>query len=528
MSDTPDVPKACQNCPSFLKKEEVSSFFRKSVGAPMCATYGHVIGKPGLKPAGEKAIGEALAESCPSYGNPKPATAPERPNLQVAIGDPEVITAGFPDETERAKVSSCLGCRNYVSDRAVAADLGWPAGMCAAQGRLILSHRTSLEARNCDWRNPGENRDSTDGIILKPMYEDAFGVGASPVVTLLKNIGQVIEPTTYESDREVQDDEQEMGIRAWRKINDPKGSGRFTWLPIFRTDFFEPTEQAKIPRTGDDEAPEHYVDHLGAVYKVAVLMQELDETPALWGQAGTGKTELFRHLAWLMHMPFDRISITESSEVDDLIGKFVAITDPETKMTVTKFIYGRIPKRWQKPGVLLLDEPNTGPDAVWQRVRPLTDNSKQMVLDENESEHIERHVSCYFGMAMNPAWDVRNIGARPLADADGNRLAHIQMTLPPEELEKAILRQRCLADDYEITDETLAKIMAIAKDIRQASDDDTLQISWGIRPQIKVARATKWFDPIECYQIAVTDSLEPEQAAFVLQVVRDHTPDPDA
>jgi len=519
------VPLSCKNCPSFLKTEETPGFFKKSVGAPMCAKFGHVLGKPGLKAAAEDAICSSFAEGCSEYGKPRPGTAPERPALQVSVGDPTVMLEGMPSESDRARVSSCLGCKNFVSDRAVASDMGWPAGLCAATGRLILQNRTGIEAKNCDWRSPGEPRNTTTGIFLKPVYEDAFGLAADPVARFIKDRGKPItDPTDYASDREVTGDDAEQGIRAWRKISDPHGSGKFTHLPIFRTDFFEPIEAAKIPRTGDDEHPEWYIDHNGAVYKAAILMQELDETPALWGPAGVGKTEFARHLAWLMHLPFDRISITETSEVDDLAGKFVAEADPSTGSTVTRFVYGRVVKRWGRPGILLLDEPNTGPDAVWQFVRPLTDNSKQLVIDQNEGERITRHDSCYLLMAMNPAWDVRNVGARPLADADGNRLAHVMFELPPEPLERAILQQRCEADEYELEASTLDTIMKIATDVRRASDDGTLPISWGIRPQIKVARASKWFDLLTCYRLAVTDSLEPEQAAFVLQVVKDYVP----
>lgn len=515
----------CKNCPAFLRTEEVPGFFKKSVGAPMCARFGHVLGKPGLKPAAEDAICESFAEECSSYGEPRPTAAPERPSLQVSVGDPTVIIAGMAPESERMKVTSCLGCKNFVTDRAVATDLGWPTGLCAATGRLILQHRTALEAKNCDWRNPGESRTTTTGVLLKPVYEDAFGLTADPVARFLKDKGKpVVDPTAYPTDREVTADEAADGIRAWRKVSDPTGSGKHTFIPIFRTDYFDPVEQAKIPRTGDDEHPEWYVDHNGAVYKAAVLMQELDETPALWGPAGVGKTEFGRHLAWLMHLPFDRISITETSEVDDLAGKFVAEADPTSGSTVTRFVYGRIVKRWGKPGVLLLDEPNTGPDAVWQFVRPLTDNSKQLVIDQNEGERISRNNSCYLLMAMNPAWDVRNVGARPLADADGNRLAHVLFNLPPEPLERAILIQRCEADDYKIDNQTMDTIMSIAADVRRASDDGTLPISWGIRPQIKVARATKWFDLMSCYRLAVVDSLEPEQAAFVLEIVKSYVP----
>lgn len=517
------VSKSCRTCPALLSAEESTSFFRKSVGAPMCARFGHVLGKPGAKPIQEERLMENFASKCPSFGEPRPVQAPERPSLHVAIGDPQVMLAGSSSEDDKKAVTSCLGCKNFVRDSGVAADLGWPTGLCAANGRLILPHRTSVEARDCDYRSPGTPRPNTNGVLLRPEYEDAFGLSTDPVAMFMKNKNKpIVDPTDYKTDKEVDASDAEAGIRAWRKVMVDLERGTHTYLPIFRTDFFDPIEAAKIPRTGDDEHPEWYIDHNNAVGKVAVLWRELDETPALWGPAGVGKTEFFRHLAWLMHLPFDRISITDTTEVDDLAGKWTAVTDPASNQTVTKFAYGRVVNRWQKPGVLLLDEPNVGPDAVWQFVRPLTDNSKQLVLDQNEGERMTRHLDCYLGMAMNPAWDVRNVGARPISDADGNRLAHLAFTLPPEPLERAILTQRCGDDGYEIPTATMDSIMKIASEIRRASDLGTLPVSWGIRPQIKVARATKWFDLQSCYRLAVTDGLEPEAQQFVMQIVSDH------
>jgi MoxR-like ATPase len=108
---------------------------------------------------------------------------------------------------------------------------------------------------------------------------------------------------------------------------------------------------AQIPHTGDDEHPEDYRDHGLYVYKTAVLWTELDETPALWGQAGTGKTEFFRHMAWLMQLPFIRFSINGSTEVDELEGQ-----DAYTEGVGTHFEYGRFAKAWQSPCVIVVDE----------------------------------------------------------------------------------------------------------------------------------------------------------------------------
>lgn len=508
----------CTDCPSYLQPDETQQYFKKNIGAPMCARFGHVLGKPGLAPVGIRRIGEAFAADCHRAGEERPPTGPSNPKLLVSTGDPTIKMTGMPTDAERAQVSSCAGCKNYVEPGTVREEFGWGTGLCAATGRLILGNRLSVEAKNCDWRAPGASRQSTTGIFLSPTYEEAF-TAADPIKSFIARSGRpVVDPTEYETDKPVEDDDRAHGIRAWRRVDDPGGSDNHTFLPIFDTAFFDDAEQAKIPRTGDDEHPEWYVDHAGAVYKVAVLWRELDETPAVWGDAGTGKTELFRHLAWAMNLPFERISITARSEVEDLLGKWLASDGS------TYFQYGRIPKAWQKPCVFCMDEPNTGPDEVWQTIRPMTDNSKQLVLDQADGARVARNDDCYFGMAMNPAWDAKNVGANTLADADGNRLGHLFMPLPSAEIERAILRQRCEADGYAVTDETMNTVMSVASDLRALIDDESLTISWGIRPMIKVIRATRWFNTLEAFRIGVTDSLDPEQAQTVLDVVKTYVP----
>ena len=53
-------------------------------------------------------------------------------------------------------------------------------------------------------------------------------------------------------------------------IVDPDGSGNEAFLPVFDESFFTDAERRLIPRTGDDEHPEWYVDHQGLLYSLAV------------------------------------------------------------------------------------------------------------------------------------------------------------------------------------------------------------------------------------------------------------------
>lgn len=506
----------CSECPAFLRAEQTPSKFKKSVGAPMCGRFGHVLGKPGLAASQQDKLQRHFASTCGAFGQPLPPVPVEK-KLLVALPDPK-LRVDMRGTNEHNTSNSCSTCKNCIREDVVANELGWTASMCAAKGKLLLGGTLAAEAKECEYRAFGPVLASTSGIHLLPEYDDAFNLSVDPVRSYFKNKDNFTDPRDYVSDKPVTEDEHNAGIRAWREVKDPAGTGRVAYLPIYRHDgFFSPEEQAKVPQAGDDEHPELYVDHFGGTYLAAVAWTELDETPALWGEAGVGKTELYRYLAWLMQLPFERISITASTEIDELIGKM--LYNPERG---TYFEYGRLPLAWGKPCVLVIDEPNLGPLEVWQRIRPLTDNSKQMVIDENQREHLDRHDDCYFGVAMNPAWDARNIGANQIADADANRLFHVYVDLPPTSLEREIIRNRVAVDGWEITDAQLDMLINIAQDLRDLSKDGTLTMTWGIRPQIKVARALAWFDTVTAYRRAVGDFLEPRQQEALLDMVKAH------
>lgn len=511
-------PRTCQMCPSFLSEAEASlpNTFGRSVGAPRCARFGYVLGKPGAKTAQTNALHRAMAKNCSGYGRTRPTTM-EKHDTEVVFPDLNARKTEEDDPYRGAsRVSSCGGCVNLIRSDVVQRELGWTAGLCAAKGRLIPSTREIQEAQNCEYRSVGPNRTSTDGLLLLPHYELAFKSGDLTKKYFAEKDKQ-FDPREYPTDAEVTEKEAAQGIRAWRKIVDPVGGEKFILAPIFDNDHFSPEERAKIPKTGDKEHPEQYIDHNGAVYKVFVLWFALDETPALWGMAGIGKTELFRHCAWLMQLPFERFQITGSSELDELAGRTHFSSE-----TGTFFEYGRVSKAWTKKCVLDVDEYNIGMPDVQQFFRSMLDNSKQLVLDMNKGEPLDRNDYCFLGMTMNPAWDPRNVGANAIGEADGSRLLHIYMELPPEELEREILRNRVRVDGWEISDNQLDTIMGIARDVRSLSDATTISITWGIRPQIQVARALNWFDWISAYKIAAADYIEPEAREILLDAVRAH------
>jgi MoxR-like ATPase len=535
--------KSCVGCPSNLTTGQQGGVIGRSIGGPVCASKNIPLGRPGLN--NHNKTMQHFAKNCNlhgvevDFGN---GTAEKKPVLlQIAMPDPN---ARESDNWQAEPVSSCTGCHNYVPPRLVDRLTGWRAGWCRSSGSLLLEDRLTVYARDCTSRRYIKPEDRLNelgtstgnvNIILLPEYGPDFGLPKKVDPNKVHEINLITKPSDYNSDAQVKESHKAMGIRAFRRIEDPKAYGAPILIPIMdehgteivdgvARPVFTDDDRSRIPRSGSSENPEAYFDHNGAAYRILTMWLRLKLTPAVWGMAGTGKTELLRHLAWMMGMPFQRISITETSDLEDLFGKMRF-----SKEKGTYFQYGRVPNAWRRPNVLCLDEPNTGPAAVWQRIRPLTDDSKQLALDENEAEIIPQHRLCYLAMAMNPAWDVRNTGAFPLAAADGSRLMHIEMPLPPEDIETKILLETLKRDRWE-KDEAVrqvATLMRIAKELRDMSDTGAIPITWGIRDQKKVVRVRRFARWEDAFRMGVIDALEPQVRDLILNVVRSHDDEAD-
>lgn len=551
MTYTPDdgvKPKSCAGCDFFLgarNSDAQAAAYGGNVPFASCAKTGLFLGPTQTRitdhDARDKHL-ETTAESCSSYAETGRVRTIRRKTAGLSFGLQMTSEGTLDDIASRTAPSrtapswsppvysdsekNCSHCIFYSPDGGM--KLGVSTPVCLARGEVLPDTAQSSQktAANCQSYTHGQGRllssEDTEKLIgnitVTPGLSDfmeidlTYGYVIREIVEANKPF-EFVEPSTYPTDAEVTAEDAADGIRAWREIKDAQQK-RSVMIPIFDPEFFSDDERAKIPQSGSREHPELYQDHANNAYKIATLWFKMDETPILQGVPGTGKTEMYRYLAWMMQLPFERVSITRSSELDDLAGKML-FEDNETV-----FQKGRIPRAWGKPSVLCLDEPNVGPLEVWQFIRPLTDNSKQLVLDMNNGETVTRHKYCRMGMAINPSWDSRNIGAEPLADADSNRLAHIFVDFPTEAIERNIIKNNCKMEGYDLPNDTLDHIMGVALSLRDMSQSEDLPITWGIRQQVKVARASEYFDLEDCYKMAATDNLEPEVAEVVLNVVR--------
>jgi MoxR-like ATPase len=217
-------------------------------------------------------------------------------------------------------------------------------------------------------------------------------------------------------------------------------------------------------------------------------------------------------------MPLVRVTIQRSSDIDDIAGHVELVAKGD--VNITEFFNGRVTKSWMSECVLLIDEPNVGPDEIWQFLRSMFDNSRELLLDMDKGQRIARNDFCYPILAINPAWDAKYVGTNELNYADVSRLEHIYVNMPPEAIERDILIQWCQEVEYVPTAEDLDKVMDIAHQIRDLVAQGSLPISWNIREQIKVLQALKFFSLKRAYRLAITDALEPDTGQQITAIVQ--------
>jgi MoxR-like ATPase len=518
----PPGKRSCLTCPSAVSVSAQTGNFGAGIGTPACGKKMIPLAVPTADLEVQARQLTHHASGCDDYGKPWNGFAasaftdtyqfdiafPTPANQQT---DPDDEEDGDGPRVTPKRALNCTACVNFIPAVQVRSEFGFNAPMCAAKGALILEDRLADYTRGCPDNEAapvGADRADIKKIRLFPEFSRSFGV-VDPTAASKK--ARTVSPTEWITEAPVSDEDAANGIRAWRRIVDPEQTGPDVFLPIYHTEYFG-EDADLIPRVTGDDRPDLYVDYAGTVYKVAFTWRFLRMTPALWGMPGVGKTEVFRHMGYLMNSPYIRISFTGATEYDDVFGKMMY--DPERG---TYFHEGRLTQRITKPGIILLDEPNVASDVIWQSIRPLTDNARQLVIDAGvKNRAYQLHKNAFMGLAMNPAYDFRNVGTNPLGDADARRLLHLNVPMPPEPVEIAIINDHCRAlDGGELDVELMTKLMRVATDIRALSDDGSVNVTWGPANNIKVARLLRYLKPRTAFAMAVLDYLDPDARKLV-------------
>lgn len=532
-------PTSCTGCPSFIAADQVFSTLGISYGrgVAVCGSRGIPLGTARSTSEQTELIQRQIAEACPEAGDPPlpggfKQTAGTVGSTNVFIG---------PRRGEHREITNCGSCTYLLNPSQTSIKFGWQVPLCLAKGVLIPNRQAPHMAKRC---TIGRGRQAEYPAEIDVDSFTPFPVYGEQIVDDYKNRPArsswtpTPDPREFKTQLPVAAEDAAKGIRAWRLLQHPTLPTRKQplYLPVFDPEVFseDPEEMSRVPVVGsaqfDKYRPDLYRDYSNLLWRVAVNLLGLERTPVLIGHAGTGKTEFFAYLAYMMQLPFERISINRETEVADVMGYTSVEVDPTSQSSIMVWNDGTLPQRWTKPGVLVLDEPNTGPAALWQAIRPVMDTAAQLVIPDNKNKAYERDDWCMFGIAMNPDWDGRYIGTDPISEADGNRSGACWVDFPDEDIERDVIITKVNAQGFEITNGQLDTLMKIAAELRKLTDPDaggSLNVSVGLRIQTAVALYWQYVTLAEAYLFAIGDRLDPQQRQLVMSIVKNYA-DADA
>jgi hypothetical protein len=506
--------KSCADCPSFVPPEGTADLLNgRKVDVPWCRRYGKPLGLPGRD---NTPIFVREANVCRSYKRPLATKVVDAPNPVIFAGDDavrEAAAARVADGNVEPAFTSCMMCSNCVTQEAVNDRVGIPLPACRFHGKLIIS--PLKEVQTCQYRSKGAPQTDCD-LELLPQFAEVMNAPVKLRRSKASDKASGLRPDNLCS-LPVPEHEQDK-IEGFIEVNKDKG----LYLPVFKPTFFDQSEIDLIPVEGDDGHPELYVDHLGILEMWMFVSYTCDETLVLVGEAGTGKTEFARWLAWLMQMPFMDISYRSTTATEEILGMMEVRPGQDHGME-TYFKPGTLPTRWAKPGIVLSDEWNLAPEEIQAVYRSMNTSARTIqVLDHR----IKRHDYCFHLTAMNPSWDYRNIGARELADPDTSRLAFMEVTVPPDDVASDIIVRRCEElDGFTPDASTVRAILKTSRDIRELAYNNQFPYSWGMRQMIKVARFSRGVPIMAAYHLAYLAYASPEIRDLVKPLIKSNHKD---
>lgn len=287
------------------------------------------------------------------------------------------------------------------------------------------------------------------------------------------------------------------------------GSGVGVTLPLYDPASFPEADQVKIPKESD------FIDHDDLVYKVAVDLIR-GRVPMMWGPAGVGKTQLARHMAFLMQVPFERIPLGETSEREDVTGHY------ELKGSSTAWVQSRLARSFGRPGVTCIDEWNAAPPAVLHVARPVLDDSAQLALDAYDGRILLKHKHNFIIATGNPDWMPQYAGLLPLSESDADRLSHINVGWPDPAIEAEILLNHIKAKDLgRVTAWQLVCSIRAWGDLRQKIDEGALAITAGTRSLANFVELLQYHPVREAYS-KVYERMDSQSYARVAQTLDHH------
>ena len=249
--------------------------------------------------------------------------------------------------------------------------------------------------------------------------------------------------------------------------------------------------------------PQGYLEKLA--YAVAVNLPVL-----LIGETGVGKTMSVRYLASKTNNGLRRVNLNGATTVDEFLGKLL-INEQGTYWVNGVLVDAMLAGDW-----ILLDEINACLPEIAFSLHSLLDDDRMVVLMEYDGRIMRPHPNFRLFASMNPSEEGRYGGTKMLNEALLDRfpvVIRMDYLLPEEEIEAVI------AQSGNQQRETVARMVHIARDVREAIHNEKVFGSFSTRRVIDWARMAVKFDVHESARYTVLSKLSKYDAEVVEDII---------
>ena len=247
----------------------------------------------------------------------------------------------------------------------------------------------------------------------------------------------------------------------------------------------------------------------GYLEKIAFAVQR--NLPALLiGETGVGKTLAVRYLAWKTNNGLRRVNLNGATTVDEFLGKLL-INESGTYWVNGVLVDAMLSGDW-----ILLDEINACLPEIAFGLHSLLDDDRMVVLMEYDGRIVRPHPSFRLFASMNPSEEGRYSGTKTLNEALLDRFSVVvQMEYLAEQEEiEAVMGQSGNFDR-----ETVARMVHVARDVREAIHNEKVFGSFSTRRVIDWARMSLVFPVLESAHFTVLSKLSRYDAEVVEDII---------
>jgi cobaltochelatase CobS len=233
--------------------------------------------------------------------------------------------------------------------------------------------------------------------------------------------------------------------------------------------------------------------------------------PALLiGETGVGKTMSVRYLASQTNNGLRRVNLNGATTVDEFLGKLL-INEQGTYWVNGVLVDAMLAGDW-----ILLDEINACLPEIAFSLHSLLDDDRMVVLMEYDGRIVRPHPNFRLFASMNPSEEGRYGGTKTLNEALLDRFpVVVRMAYLPEDEEiEAVISQSGNTDR-----EVVASMVRVARDVRQAIQDEKVFGSFSTRRVVDWARMTLVFDVRESAHYTVLSKLSKYDAEVVEDII---------